>query len=326
MNTKISVIVLIYNKETYLRKCVDSILKQSYQDFEILLIDDGSTDASASLCDEYARKEEKVRVFHKENGGLCDARNYGIKHATGEYLAFVDADDYLTADHLQNFNPGIEADAYIQALTLVEDGKKYTHSFDYMSLENPSAIASFFKKVLPYSPIGFALRTTHSILYRKSSLKDLLFDVNVGCIEDYLFNVKFFQTINSAVVVPGCGYHYVLDNAILSKQTYDVNSYIDWNRQLQNEIYNLCQKWSSMDMFREIVFLRFFHIVSIMFTTPNYSIKDKYLLYKFVSIELKKHIHENVPLNKKMGLIQKLPTSKMSFGIMYLLYWLRGYE
>lgn len=326
MNTKISVIVLIYNKETYLRKCIDSILNQSYRDFEILLIDDGSTDASASLCDEYALKDERVRVFHKENGGLCDARNYGIKHATGEYLAFVDADDYLTADHLQNFNPEIEADAYIQALAIEEDGKTYTHSFEFMRLENPSAIASFFKTVLPYSPVGFALRTTHSILYRKSSLRDLLFDVNVECIEDYLFNVKFFQTISSAVVVPGSGYHYVLDHSVLSKQIFDVNSYIDWNRQLQNEIYNLCRKWSSMDMFGEIVFYRFFHIISIMFSNPNYNIKDKYLLYLFISNELKKHSREHIPLNKKMRLIQKLPTSMASFGVIYFMYWIRGFE
>lgn len=96
----ISIVIPVYNVEKYLSKCIDSIISQEFNDYEILLIDDGSKDSSGSLCDEYALKYKNIKVFHKENGGLSDARNYGIQHASNEYLMFVDSDDYLEKDSL----------------------------------------------------------------------------------------------------------------------------------------------------------------------------------------------------------------------------------
>ncbi len=92
---KISVIVPIYNIENYVRSAVDSILRQSYTNLEILLVDDGSTDSSGMICDEYAQKDARVKVIHKKNGGLSDARNAGIEAATGTYIGFVDGDDFI---------------------------------------------------------------------------------------------------------------------------------------------------------------------------------------------------------------------------------------
>lgn len=96
----ISVIVPVYKVEHYLRRCVDSILKQTYKDYEILLVDDGSPDGSGLICDEYAACFSRVRVIHKENGGLSDARNVGILQATGEYVTFIDSDDCVRDDYL----------------------------------------------------------------------------------------------------------------------------------------------------------------------------------------------------------------------------------
>lgn len=95
---KISVIIPVYNVEKYLKDCIDSILMQSMQDYEIILVDDGSTDRSGELCDEYASKKENIFAYHKENGGPSDARNFGISKAKGEYIVFVDSDDYFD-DH-----------------------------------------------------------------------------------------------------------------------------------------------------------------------------------------------------------------------------------
>lgn len=91
---KVSVIVPVYNVEQYLPQCVDSILAQTYKDLEVILVDDGSPDGSPAICDEYARRDPRVRVIHKKNGGLSDARNFGIDASTGEYLLFIDSDDY----------------------------------------------------------------------------------------------------------------------------------------------------------------------------------------------------------------------------------------
>lgn len=97
----ISVIVPVYGVEKYINKCVDSILSQTYNNLEILLIDDGTLDRSGIICDEYARKDTRIKVFHKENGGLSDARNYGIQHANGDYMTFVDSDDYIDNDYVE---------------------------------------------------------------------------------------------------------------------------------------------------------------------------------------------------------------------------------
>lgn len=99
-NPKISVIVPVYNAEQYLHRCVDSILAQTFPDFELLLIDDGSKDRSAEICDEYAWKDDRVRVFHKENGGVSSARNFGLDNAKGEWVSFVDADDIIYSNNL----------------------------------------------------------------------------------------------------------------------------------------------------------------------------------------------------------------------------------
>lgn len=95
---EISIIVPVYKVEPYLRKCVDSILAQTFTDFEVILVDDGSPDNSGKICDEYASKDSRVRVIHKKNGGLSSARNAGIDVARGKYLGFVDSDDYIEKD------------------------------------------------------------------------------------------------------------------------------------------------------------------------------------------------------------------------------------
>ena len=95
---QISVIVPVYNVEGYLARCVDSILGQTYENLEVILVDDGSRDGSGALCDAFARQDHRVKVIHKPNGGLSSARNTGIDAAQGEYLAFVDSDDWLEPD------------------------------------------------------------------------------------------------------------------------------------------------------------------------------------------------------------------------------------
>lgn len=97
----ISVIVPVYRTQEYLTRCVDSLLGQTYRNLEILLIDDGSDDESGAICDEFAQKDERVRVIHKENGGISDARNCGLDNFTGEYFVFVDSDDYVRADYVE---------------------------------------------------------------------------------------------------------------------------------------------------------------------------------------------------------------------------------
>ena len=97
-NIKVSVILPVYQVEKYLGICIESVINQTYQNLEILLIDDGSTDKSGKICDEYAARDGRIRVIHKENEGVSTARNVGIKQATGDYICFADSDDILEPD------------------------------------------------------------------------------------------------------------------------------------------------------------------------------------------------------------------------------------
>lgn len=108
MNPLISIIVPVYNVEAYLAKCVDSILAQTYTNLEIFLVNDGSSDCCGKLCDEYAKEDKRIKVIHKKNGGLSDARNVAIDVATGEFITFIDSDDYVTDDYIMTLYSLIE--------------------------------------------------------------------------------------------------------------------------------------------------------------------------------------------------------------------------
>ena len=95
---KVSFVIPVYKVEKYLDECVQSILKQTYRDYEILLVDDGSPDLCPEMCDHWARVDDRIKTLHKPNGGLSDARNYGLRHAMGEYIVFIDSDDFWCHD------------------------------------------------------------------------------------------------------------------------------------------------------------------------------------------------------------------------------------
>ena len=106
----VSIIVPVYNVEQYLRRCIESILSQTYHNFELILVDDGSTDSSGAICDEYALADERIHVIHKPNGGVSSARNAGIDTAKGEYILFVDSDDRVEPQHISNMIPSADED------------------------------------------------------------------------------------------------------------------------------------------------------------------------------------------------------------------------
>lgn len=134
-----SVIVPIYNVEKYLRECVDSILSQSFSDFELVLVDDGSLDGCPAICDEYAAADSRVKVIHKQNGGLVSARKAGAEQASGEYICCVDSDDYLDKDYLAGF-AGIIAE---YGADIVTGGSVWVYK-DFSEMHTPRAGAGFY--------------------------------------------------------------------------------------------------------------------------------------------------------------------------------------
>ena len=137
MNPLIGVVIPVYNVENYLRKCIDSVLSQTYKNFEAILVDDGSNDNSGKICDEYASKDLRIKVFHKKNGGLSDARNYGVERSSADFITFIDSDDYVTEDyieHLWYLMDKYNSDASCAMIKMVNDDQMF-------SLKNDSASA-----------------------------------------------------------------------------------------------------------------------------------------------------------------------------------------
>lgn len=140
---KVSIVIPVYNVESYLHECLDSVIGQTYHDWEVLLIDDGSTDSSGNICDEYAAQYENIRVVHQKNGGLSDARNTGLNYSSGEYIYFLDSDDYIVPEAIEHLVDNIERnqadfvffDAFVVFTDCPEDDSvmRYTRRKEYQA-------------------------------------------------------------------------------------------------------------------------------------------------------------------------------------------------
>lgn len=209
----ISIIVPVYKAEKYLHRCVDSILAQSYSDFELLLIDDGSKDSSGEICDEYAAKDFRVRVFHKENGGVSSARNIGLENAKGEWVTFCDADDYVTSDWLDSYREVMHenVDLAIQGYYIIDKDKtikkKLSQSIGYAVDEKRRLIAILMTQgVYGYLWVK---------LFRRQIIEDnhISFDTNSTFREDEQFFSKYLEYVTSFRCIDKENYYYVLPTA-----------------------------------------------------------------------------------------------------------------
>ena len=191
----ISVIVPVYNAEKTLRQCVDSVLSQEFKDFELLLIDDGSKDQSLAICDEYAIKDSRVRAFHKENAGVSSARNLGLDHCKGEWITFIDSDDYITQGY---FDGVLEHDEDV----LIKGYQKFNHSGVVSERKTEELLRlSNFTDFLNQYVTDTLMRGAVFKFYRRSIISDLRFltDMKIG--EDVWFVFKYLAKCKSFAVI-----------------------------------------------------------------------------------------------------------------------------
>ncbi len=196
----ISIIIPVYNVEKYLRVCLDSVINQSYSDYEVILVDDGSTDSSPSICDEYCSKDSRFQVIHQENMGLASARNTGIRAAKGQYIYFIDSDDCIHPDLLKIMVSAAESyDANLVQVDLSsvpEDFTKY-NEYQIPELENwkdyctkYDTIQSLYNLDKDDKSRGKDIRLTTTVvwtkLYRRSAFKDFLFPEGMRMHEDQM--------------------------------------------------------------------------------------------------------------------------------------------
>lgn len=244
---KISIIVPIYNVEPYLKRCVESLINQTYKNIEIILVDDGSPDKCPEICDEYAHRIDKIIVIHKKNGGLSDARNFGLMNATGDYILYVDSDDYIELDACEKLATGMEenVDLVIGAYKEVRNNtileKKHSNLLENKVYTAKEYVISAIERNEWYAPAWLNL-------YRKSFLIENNLYYKVGFyFEDIEMLPRLFLANPKIVYVDYSFYNYVIrENSIITSQEtpekvqMSVDIYSNWLRlfsKVEDEFY-----------------------------------------------------------------------------------------
>ena len=208
MNEKISVIVPVYNVEKYIGECIKSIINQDYENIEIILVDDGSNDKSGEICDEYALKDKRVKVIHKENGGVSSARNRGIESSTGEYIAFVDGDDYVTKDYVSYLFSLIKSKNSDVSLSMA-------YFTDYQNKQNENDKMRFIsgkEAAIQIMSYNILIGVNNKMFSRKVFVNKVRFDEELCMGEGFNFNTDVFQLSNTVSIGNRKIYYYRKNN------------------------------------------------------------------------------------------------------------------
>ncbi|MCE7792501.1 glycosyltransferase, partial [Salipaludibacillus sp. CUR1] len=273
----ISIIVPVYNSEPYIRKCLDSILSQTYTNFELIIVNDGSPDQSGMIIKEYAKKDERIRVLNKENGGVCSARNAGINIATGKYIGFVDADDWIYEDMFQTLVELCEdTKSDISVCCLYREVDNHVIAYErepfIKEMDNLEAMKELFSGRL----FRFAVWAK---LYKKSCFKNIKYPED-RMLDDLPTTYKVFANAHKVVFTSYTGYIYVKrENSILTSKYNEkkLDVFLGWDEiitfmndkypQLSDE-YISCFVYYSLD-----------HVYKIINSVKDTNHKDKYILY-----------------------------------------------
>lgn len=251
----ISIIIPVYNTENFLRQCLDSIIVQTYQKWECILVDDGSVDGSSKICDEYAGKDNRISVIHQKNGGVSSARNVGIENASGKYIAFVDADDT------------IEPNMYSTMVTKAEQSNLDYVLCDLKYLYGEVTQNTFYS--LPNNVLLNRDSVIHILLYsiysneniinspcNKLYKLDLIQDNQIRFLkrrraEDWLFNIRYIENAQSALYINEPLYNYVRhDESVMSRVLPEQYEIWKENAQIRKEIaerYQMDVDWKEVN-------------------------------------------------------------------------------
>lgn len=315
MIPKVSIIVPVYNVEKYLDRCINSLVNQTLKEIEIILVDDESPDNCPEMCDNYAKKDSRIKVVHKKNGGLGFARNSGLDLATGEYFAFVDSDDYVDLDFYEKLYKAAKNGCY----DLAQGGISKKHGDRIEHNYHPYAGQTFdekgVKSILLPSVLGPDTYDKNSGdmstcigIYKLSLVKNnnIRFVSEREYIsEDAIFDIEIFKHIKSAVILDTAGYYYCYNEASLT------HKYIP-NRFAQ--IKKLCDYELSLvdnDILKERIISTFLInvIATLKLEAMNYKktgnkndkLKVKQIVNdKYVKSILKDYAYKNQPLKKRM--------------------------
>lgn len=219
MDIFVSVVVPVYNVKKYLNKCISSIIVQTYDNYEVLLIDDGSTDGSSEICDSFAEQYEKISVYHKENGGLSDARNYANKFLKGNYIVYIDSDDYVDPDYIsvmvkcrEKYNADLVIASYVDEDELGKILSKKVFNNKITVYDAKSALEEMcYEKKISTSACGKLIKKEY--VYENEFPKNMLY-------EDLATMYKIIGSCSTVVYIDCSMYHYVQRNGSIRFSKY----------------------------------------------------------------------------------------------------------
>lgn len=226
----ISVIVPVYNVEKYLNKCIDSILSQKLSNYELLLIDDGSTDSSSEICKTFALQDHRIKYFRKENGGLSDARNFGIERAVAKYIVFIDSDDYIDSDYLASLYTAIvnnDADVAMCGFKFVNDKYDLIDRVAVSDFEEDKKVISG-KNLLRnvFKKNGYVFVVVWNKIYKRKLFDTVKFEKG-RLYEDEYINFKLFWNVQKIALVDKQNYNYVQRNGSIINSKISKKKIID---------------------------------------------------------------------------------------------------
>lgn len=274
---KVSIIVPVYNAKDYLHRCVDSILAQTFTDFELLLIDDGSSDSSDIICDDYSIRDSRIRVFHKENGGVSSARNLGLDRAYGEWITFVDSDDWLAVEYLEKMCEKTDlvdlVISYAKCHSKQGEVKQKKYKDRYVDLDEIGIL--FLEYDLSWQTSPWAK------LFRKDIIENLRFIEGMHIGEDMVFLYNYLMRCKRCFVSHWDNYNY--DMSRENTLTRRIGMFSD-ERFAYNNVHELLMNFTSHYqiadpvVLRKIDWIRFYYtdrLINSLYHTPGFNQQDR---------------------------------------------------
>lgn len=240
---RVSIVIPIYNSEKYIRECIEMVLCQTYKNFELLLIDDGSTDDSGDICKEYEKRDSRIKYYYKENSGVADTRNFGINCATAPYIMFIDSDDYIFSNTIENLILGIQNSEFSMCGYEIFDdtNNKLLHSYKCPGFEGD--IAGFANRISSYISPPFLLGPCFK-MFRTHIIRNnnIMFPIELSYGEDAIFVLNYLMFVHSVCCCDYVGYRY-RRHGNKSLSTSFRKDKIDINMQINELILRLLSKF-----------------------------------------------------------------------------------
>lgn len=278
---QISIIVPAYNAEKTIKRCIESICALNYQNKEVIVVNDGSIDGTLGILNNLAQKFKHLFIIDKQNGGVSSARNVGLDKATGEFVIFIDSDDYVDSNLLDNYDVNCSVDMQIQGYKVADNNGNVKNRVELGECVYNNMAQLLYEIERQTSSY---IRQPWNKLYKRGIIErhNLRFCESMPIAEDFLFNLCYIEKCKNVKLVTGSSYNYIIENSTLTQIRHSPINFYSWVTNVLNKVKIICQKYNDMRAF-DIIFARYSQaIINIIYLAGqnfNFSEKQPILLY-----------------------------------------------